>query len=93
MTELPTDTFGRPIQITPMGTSLARYVQATLSSSIEITLNTNTTFLRIYAISKDVYLRWGIEDANASLFDEIIPANQIVDFDCFTSGWNQADCF
>lgn len=80
MAKLPsTDENGVLMQITPVGVSLARTVNASLSSSVEITLNTSTTFVRIYAVDQDVYLRWGIEDANASLFDEIIPANQIVD--------------
>jgi|SRR3990167_1111563 len=78
-TELPTYEHGQPMQITPKGTALHRTVDATISTSTEITLNTATTFLRCYAITEDVYLRWGIEDCNESLFDEVIPANQIVD--------------
>ena len=79
MNELPVDNNGFLMQMTPKGTALARYVNGTLSASVEITLNTSTTFVRLYAISQDVYLRWGIEDCNASNFDEIIPAGQVVD--------------
>jgi hypothetical protein len=78
-TELPTDGYGKAMQMTPRGVALARTVNSSLSSSSEITLNTATTFLRCYAISQDVYLRWGIENVNASTFDEIIPAGQVVD--------------
>lgn len=67
------------MQITPRGTALARTVNSSLSSSVEITLHADTTFLRIYALSQDVYLRWGIENCNASTFDEVIPAGQVVD--------------
>ena len=85
---MPTYEDGQGMQITPRAVSLARTVNASLSASVEITLHADTTFLRIYATTQDVYLRWGIEDANASLFDEIIPAGQIVDLavpDGFTS--------
>ena len=78
-TQMPTYEDGQGMQITPRGVSLARTVNASLSASVEITLHADTTFLRCYATTQDVYLRWGIEDANASLFDEIIPAGQVVD--------------
>src|SRR3990170_2228539 len=79
-TEAPTyEQSGQVMQITPKGTALHRTVNSAISTSTEITLNADTTFLRCYAITEDVYLRWGIEDCNESLFDEVIPANQIVD--------------
>ena len=79
-TQAPTYEDGQIMQITPRGTALARTVNSSLSSSVEITLHADTTFLRIYALSQDVYLRWGIENCNASTFDEVIPAGQICDF-------------
>lgn len=78
-TQAPTYEDGQIMQITPRGTALARTVNSSLSSSVEITLHADTTFLRIYALSQDVYLRWGIENCNASTFDEVIPAGQVVD--------------
>lgn len=60
--------------------SLARTVDATISASTEITLNAATTFIRVYAIDKDVYMKWGTADVTAANFDEVIPANQICDF-------------
>lgn len=64
---------------TPDVTALARTVDATISSTTEITLQPATTYLRVYAIAKDVYLKWGTADVTASNFDEVIPAGQIVD--------------
>src|SRR4051812_35715083 len=76
--ELPTDQYGHVIPLA-RGIALKQTVNASLSASVEITLQTNSTLVRVYAINQDVYLRWGIEDVNASLFDEVIPAGQIVD--------------
>ena len=67
------------MQITPKGVALARSVQSSLSASVEITLNTKTKFIRLYALSQDVYLRWGIENCNALTFDEVIPVGQVLD--------------
>ena len=71
--ELPTIT-------TPDVVALARTVDATISSSTEITLNEQTTMLRVYAITKDVYLKWGTANVTAANFDEVIPASQVLDF-------------
>lgn len=70
---------GQGMQITPRGLALARTVDSTISTSTEITLQPTTKYLRLYATSQDVYLRWGIEDCNENTFDEIIPAGQVVD--------------
>lgn len=66
--------------LTPNKIALARTVDATISSSTEITLNALTTMIRVYAIDKDVYMKWGTDDVTAANFDEVIPANQICDF-------------
>ncbi len=68
------------VQLSPASVSLARTVDTTISASTEITLNSATTFIRVYATSQDVYLKWGTADVTASNFDEVIPANQICDF-------------
>jgi hypothetical protein len=70
---------GQGMQITPKGVALMRTVVSSLSTSQEIILNTSTKFLRCYALTQDVYLRWGIENCNAQTFDEVIPAGQVVD--------------
>ncbi len=77
---LPRDGNQIAAQLTPPSIALARTVDATISASTEITLNAATTFLRVYAIDKDVYMKWGAADVTASNFDEVIPANQICDF-------------
>lgn len=65
---------------TPDVVSLARTVDNSISSSTEITLNTATTYVSVYAIAKDVYLKWGTADVTASNFDEVVPAGQIRNF-------------
>lgn len=65
---------------TPDVVALARTVDSSISSSTEITLNKATTYLRVYAITKDVYLKWGTDDVTASNFDEVIPAGEVMDF-------------
>lgn len=68
------------LQLTPDVVALDRTVDATISSSTEITLNTATTYVRVYAIAKDVYIKWGTDDVTAINFDEVIPAGQVMDF-------------
>ena len=77
---IPIDDNGKTVPVTPSVTALATTVDATISASTEITLNTATTFIRVYAIDKDIYMKWGTTDVTASNFDEVIPANQICDF-------------
>lgn len=83
--QLPSDVGGRAVQITPVGVALSRTVDDDISSSTEITLHTgvdglpDTRFVRVYAKDKDVYLKWGTDNVTSSNFDEIIPANQVVD--------------
>jgi len=81
-TELPADFLGSNVQITLKGTALARTVQA-LGSSFLINLNSATKFVRVYAISKDAYMKWAESDTDyckADNFDEFIPAGQYIDF-------------
>lgn len=68
------------IQLTPNVVALARTVDASISASTEVTLNEATTYVEVYAIAKDVYLKWGTADVTASNFDEVIPAGQIREF-------------
>lgn len=72
--------FSFPLQLTPDVVALARTVESSISSSTEITLNKATSILRVYAITKDVYLKWGTDDVTAANFDEVIPAGQVFDF-------------
>lgn len=80
MASLPRDKNRIAAQLSPASVALARTVDPTISASTEITLNASTSFIRVYAIDKDVYMKWGTVDVTASNFDEVIPANQICDF-------------
>jgi hypothetical protein len=66
--------------IVPDVPALARTIDASISSSTEITLNVETTFVQVYAITKDVYLKWGTADVTAANFDEVIPAGKMLYF-------------
>lgn len=67
------------LQLAPAFPALARTVDSSISSSTEVSLHEDTTFVRVYAKSQDVYLKWGTANVTASNFDEVIPAGQIVD--------------
>jgi len=82
MLEQPIYSKDNKVIITPVGLALARNVQA-LGDSYLINLQSATTFVRVYAISKDVYLKWATSDENyctAGNFDEVVIAGQYVDF-------------
>lgn len=76
---LPRDDDRIAMQLTPSVIALSRTVNSSISSSSSITLNVATSFLRIYAITQDVYFKWGGTAVTSSNFDEVIPAGQIVD--------------
>lgn len=67
-------------RLAPPVAALARTVDPTISSSTEIELNAKTSFIRVYAIAQDIYMKYGTADVTASNFDEVIPAGQICDF-------------
>ena len=69
-----------PINLTPDVVSLARTVDASISASTEIVFNKASSFISVYAITKDIYMKWGADDVTASNFDEVIPAGQIRNF-------------
>jgi len=68
------------LSLTPSVTALARTVDATISATTEIVFNTSTTYISVYAIAKDIYLKWGADDVTASNFDEVIIAGQQKNF-------------
>jgi len=81
MIEQAVDSNGNKITTSPVGLTLARHVQA-LGDSYLITLQTGTTFVRVYAISKDVYLKWATADEDyctAGNFDEVIITGSYLD--------------
>jgi len=82
MFEIAIDSYGNRLpNITPRGTTLARTVKA-LTSSFKIDLNSKTEMIKVYAIAKDVYLKWANTDEDyvtAENFDEVIPAGQVLE--------------
>lgn len=76
---IPRDANRIAAQLTPSAIALARTVSSSISSSTTVTFNAATAFLRVYAVSQDVYLKWGATAVTSSNFDEVIPSNQIVD--------------
>lgn len=69
-----------PLQLDPDVTALARTVDASISATTEIALQPDTSYIKVYAITKDVYLKWGTDDVSASNFDHVIPAGTIERF-------------
>lgn len=67
-------------QLTPSVVALSQAVSSSISSSSTIAVTAGATFIRIYAISQDIYLKWGSTAVTSSNFDEVIPAGQICDF-------------
>jgi hypothetical protein len=69
---IPENEYGQVLSFHPAKVTLARTVDATISTTTEITLNTDTTWIEVTARAHDVYLKWGTADVTASNFDEII---------------------
>ena len=67
--------------MTPVGVALARTLDASIDSDTAITLNTSTTWIRVYAIAKDVYLKWGVDPCAVGTFDEVIIAGSYLDLE------------
>ena len=66
--------------LTPDVVSLATTLDASISASTEIVLNTATTFISVFAIAKDIYLKWGTTDVTAATADEVILAGTVRNF-------------
>lgn len=79
---LPKDTNGNPIPLTNATPALKFTYDTTISASTEITLNANTSIIRISAIDDNVFLRYGTSDASAATdgADEFIPAGATHDY-------------
>lgn len=78
--EIINDKFGTPLHsVNFRATALARNVNTTLSTSQRINLNDDTTIIKVYAITKDVYLKWSSSDTDyckVDNFDEVIIAGK-----------------
>lgn len=49
---------------------------ATLTNTVELTLDTSTTLIEVSAIDKTIMMKWGTTDASTSDFDEVINLNK-----------------
>lgn len=77
--DFPTAPNGQIVALTPDKVALAVTNTSSISSSTAITFNASTQFIRCYAKSQDVFLKWGTTAVTSTNFDEVIPAGQIVD--------------
>lgn len=69
---LPKDGNASTIPLVPAKVALAVTVDDSISTTTEITLDEDTTFIEITAKSGGVYLKWGTSDATSSAWDEYI---------------------
>lgn len=76
---LPRDANGIAMQLTPSSVALGQLVTSSISASTTRNLTAGTSLLRAYAVNQDVFLKWGATAVTSSNFDEVIPANQVVD--------------
>lgn len=65
--------------LTPSAVPLARTYDTTISTATDITLQTNTNFIRVCAIDQGVFLRYQATASSVN-FDEYIPADTVQDF-------------
>ena len=74
----PQDAYGEEFGNTLCSVSLARSVN-TVTSSTYIAFNPDSRWIRVFAVSKDVFLKWAYSDTdycNAQNFDEMIVAGE-----------------
>lgn len=69
--EIPIDANNKDLPCPPAIVALAKTYNATISSAVDITLNTSTTFLEISAIAKGVFVRFQAT-ASSTNFDEFV---------------------
>ena len=82
--EVPSDKFGRPLHsIEPRGVAKARTIITSPSTSQKVDIASGATLIKVYAITKDVYLKWASSDTDyckTDNFDEVIIAGTIRKF-------------
>ncbi|KKN14461.1 hypothetical protein LCGC14_0995830 [marine sediment metagenome] len=70
----------RSLESTPAVITLEETYDASIGSSTEITLNSDTTLIEVSAIDKTILLNWGATSASTSVFDEVINLNSTRQF-------------
>lgn len=73
--ELPKDKAGDVIPLTLSTVALAQTRDTSVSSSTEITLDSDTVLIEVTAIDDNLYLKYGTDDVTNANFDEFILAN------------------
>lgn len=71
---LPVDGNNKEMQLAPNVVALARTYNATISSAVDITLNTATTYIEVTAIDKGIFVRYAAT-ASSTNYDEFVPQN------------------
>ena len=65
---------------TPAVLALEETYDASIGGSTELTLNSATTMIEVSAIDKTIMLKWGVDNASTSDFDEVINLNSTRQF-------------
>ncbi len=78
-TAMPIDGNAKPFPLTPAKQALSGTVNASISSSATLDVTLGASILRVYPADKDAFLKWGTTAVTTGNFDEILPANQVVD--------------
>ena len=73
---LSRDTHDNALQLTPAKVALAQTRDTDISSSSEITLDTDTRIIEVTAVGGNVYLKYGTDDVTNANFDEFIQKGQ-----------------
>lgn len=68
------------VTLPPAATVLEETYDATVNTSTEVTLNSDTEFIEVVAIDKAILLKWGTDNASTTDFDAVIPQNTVRQF-------------
>jgi hypothetical protein len=72
---LPSDEFGRPVQLTPNKTRTSPEAPFTVSTSTVEKTVAQGDFIEIQADTADVFFKWGADDATTANADGRVKAN------------------
>ena len=56
--------------------AIAQTYDATISASTEVTFNANTSSIKVTAVDKGIFMKWGTADVTNANFDHFIPAGE-----------------
>lgn len=65
----------RFLEITPSVVAIEETYDASVDATTELTFNASTTLIEVSAIDKTIVMKWGVDDASTSDFDEVINLN------------------